>query len=147
MLAISKVLFSDEELTKMAQIIEAGEGSTVQWSRSYMFVVEFYADGCKETQFRMGFLSQIALIISIVSFKNKRCGTMSELLDFIIEKCKEHGIQKIVIQCVLTEEMASFCLKHGFSPNTNTGVMRKGTHMLKEYLSGDYELSLKEATN
>lgn len=43
---------------------------------------------------------------------------------------------------ILTEEMASFCLKHGFEPNTNTCIRRKGTHVLKEYLSGDYELSL-----
>lgn len=62
MLAMSKVLFSDEELIKMAQIIEAGEGNSVQWNRSYSSVVEFYADDCAETQFRMSFLSQIALI-------------------------------------------------------------------------------------
>lgn len=142
MFTMSKILFSNEELTKMTQIIEAREDSKIQWSRCYNSVVEFYAEDCTETRFRMSFLSQIALIITNVSFENKRCGTMSELLDFLIQRCKEHEIQKIIIQCVMTEEMASFCLKHGFLPNTNTGVMRKGTHVLKEYLSGDYELSL-----
>lgn len=57
-------------------------------------------------------------------------------------QCKENNVPKIIIQCVLSEEMASFCLKHGFVPNTNTCIMKNGT-ILKEYLSGDYELFLE----
>lgn len=111
-----------------------------------MSVVEFRGD--TETDYattlrlRISFLGQIALIISNVSFENKRHGTMSKVLEFFIQKCKENNVPKIIIQCVLSEEMASFCLKHGFVPNTNTCIMKNGT-ILKEYLSGDYELFLE----
>lgn len=117
-----------------------------QWNRFYMSVVEFRGD--TETDYattlrlRISFLGQIALIISNVSFENKRHGTMSKVLEFFIQKCKENNVPKIIIQCVLSEEMASFCLKHGFVPNTNTCIMKNGT-ILKEYLSGDYELFLE----
>lgn len=143
---MENVLLSDEELNQLAQIIEAGEKCNTQWNRFYMSVVEFRGD--TETDYattlrlRMSFLGQIALIISNVSFENKRHGTMSKVLEFFIQKCKENNVPKIIIQCVLSEEMASFCLKHGFVPNTNTCIMKNGT-ILKEYLSGDYELFLE----
>lgn len=143
---MEKISLTDENLNQLAQIIEAGEKCNTRWYRFYMNVVEFRGD--TETdygttlRFRMSFLGQIALIISNVSFENKRHGTMNKVLEFLIQKCKENNVPKIIVQCVLTEEMASFCLKHGFKPNTNTCIWRKGTHVLKEYLSGDYELSL-----
>ena len=143
---MENVLLSDEELNQLAQIIEAGEKCNTQWNRFYMSVVEFRGD--TETDYattlrlRISFLGQIALIISNVSFENTRHGTMSKVLEFFIQKCKENNVPKIIIQCVLSEEMASFCLKHGFVPNTNTCIMKNGT-ILKEYLSGDYELFLE----
>lgn len=143
---MENVLLSDEELNQLAQIIEAGEKCNTQWNRFYMSVVEFRGD--TETDYattlrlRISFLGQIAPIISNVSFENKRHGTMSKVLEFFIQKCKENNVPKIIIQCVLSEEMASFCLKHGFVPNTNTCIMKNGT-ILKEYLSGDYELFLE----
>lgn len=122
------------------------EGKGYKFECFYMSVVEFRGD--TETDYattlrlRISFLGQIALIISNVSFENKRHGTMSKVLEFFIQKCKENNVPKIIIQCVLSEEMASFCLKHGFVPNTNTCIMKNGT-ILKEYLSGDYELFLE----
>lgn len=121
-----KNFLTDENLNQLAQIIEAGEKCNTQWNRSHISVVEFHGDTKTDfgttLQLRISCLGRIALIISNVSLKNKHCGTMSKILEFLIQKCKENNVPKIIVQYVLTEEMASFCLK--------------------EFLSGDYELSL-----
>lgn len=82
---MEKILLTDENLNQLAQIIEAGEKCNTRWYRFYMNVVEFRGD--TETdygttlRFRMSFLGQIALIISNVSFENKRHGTMNKVLE------------------------------------------------------------------
>lgn len=62
------------------------------------------------------------LTIQRILFKNRHSGGMSKLFLLLQDFCKSNNLNKIVVQSVLTLDIASWCLKHGFEPDRKTGI-------------------------
>lgn len=54
-------------------------------------------------------------ILSYITLKYSRKGTLTELLPIFKDICREHNLNRIVIENVLTDHMKSFCTKFGFT--------------------------------
>lgn len=54
-------------------------------------------------------------ILSYITLKYSRKGTLTELLPIFKDICRKHNLNRIVIENVLTEDMKSFCEKFGFT--------------------------------
>lgn len=76
------------------------------------------------------------LIISRVQFKNKRAGIMTKVLKELINVSQCYGYDKIMVESVLSEAMALFCIKNDF---------KKLSNEFEELLwyAGNYELEIK----
>lgn len=86
----------------------------------------------QETELRLLLMPSMKLIVSRVAFKNKRRGTMTIVSQKLENYCIEKNIPELVVQSVLTKEMASFCLKNGFESVIESGIDTG------EFFSGDY---------
>lgn len=77
------------------------------------------------------------VVVSRISFLNKHKGCLTECMNYLYDKAKEYGISHIVIQCVSTIPMASWCEKNGYKlnqPSFTYSFPIEGSH----YLFGDY---------
>ena len=105
----------DSELETIRNHIEAAERSplflSISFCNKYHFASE---DG--ETELGLTAMCD-QLVVSRVLFRRRRQGTLTTLLPKLTEICKAHQLNQIVIQSVLTPEMAKWCIKNGFSPH------------------------------
>lgn len=92
----------------------------------------------RDTELRLLTLGDYSMTISRVAFENKRCGTMTEILDVLLDVCRQQRIKKFVVQSVCTPEMASFCVKHNLKPDPTASMQMDG------YVCGDYVLVLSK---
>ena len=120
---------------EIADIIEDGDGCRINVTRG---IRELWFRGDEDTELRLVFQWDLKLIISRVAFKNKRCGTMSKILNILISFCKENGVKEIETQCVETKAMANFCIKHGFTPDLNASIQIKDA----DFIIGNYKLAI-----
>lgn len=73
-----------------------------------------FDDDLSITEFRyVNLLGRI--IVSRISFLNKRSGCLSECMNYLYEEAKKYEISCIIIQCVSTIPMAQWCEKNGYS--------------------------------
>ena len=128
-----KVTLSDSEITNIKEIIERKDKCKTEVAPSFNTIWFRNRTAEFETELRLLCLGNLKLTISRVCFKNRRCGTMSEILEKLEQICKEKNIQKIVFQSVETNEMSNFCLKHGYMPNLTCSFEIDGM------IFGDYE--------
>lgn len=84
-------------------------------------------------EFRLLFLFDLRMTVSRVAFKNRRVGTMAEVMGFCEQFARKKGVKKLVVQRVETPEMAQWCLKNGYHPSP---VSTMGINGL---VIGDYE--------
>jgi len=56
-----------------------------------------------------------SFIISVVQLVNQRQGTMTKIFEIVKTFCLRNGINTIIVQSVVTEEMTQWCQKHGFT--------------------------------
>ena len=90
-----------------------------------------------ENEFRIACFTDYRIVISRVCFKNRRCETLTQILDILEKYGKENGFTEILIQSVETSEMMRFCLKNNFAPaDFNIWMESAGV------LIGDYILKL-----
>lgn len=137
MSAILKVPFSDDELQHIADIIEKKDSCAVsieKWLNTVWFKDK---ETGSETELRLLFLGNVKLTISRVCFKNRRQGTMTEILRYLEQLCREKEIEKIVFQSVETKEMMNFCLKNGYLPNPHASIE------VGDFVAGDYEKKIE----
>ena len=90
----------------------------------------------QETELRILTLGDYSMTISRVEFVNQRCGTMTAILQLLLDYCKKNGIKKFIVQCVHTPEMANFCLKHKIKPDPHATIEIDG------FLSRDYYIEI-----
>lgn len=124
---------SSEEILQIKGIIEHQENKmcTVDNSLSTIWI----HDKHYETEFRFCFNGHFKLVISRVCFVNRRCGTMTKLLEKMKGFCNKYDVHNITIQSVETPEMVNFCIKNGFSPSSNASFTLNGITL------GDYVLT------
>lgn len=85
-----------------------------------------------DAELRLLIFSDQQLIVSRVLFREKRHGTMTAVYRYLVRFCKNNGLPTLVIQSVVSEAMANWCLKNGFTQSRNSYVQLPG------YIGGDY---------
>lgn len=134
---MENIKFSQADIAHVQHIIEKHEGEpwiTCQGMRELWF-----RNGDSSAEFRLLFLFNMRLTVSRVAFKNRRTGTMSEIMTYCEKFARNNWVSKIVIQSVETPEMAQWCLKNGYQPNPSATIEIDGL------LVGDYEKDISLA--
>ena len=128
-----EITLTDFEINDIKNIIEKKQNCFIKIFPSFntiWFKDEFDPFG---TELRLLCLGNLRITISRVAFKNKRCGTMTEILNRLEQIYKEKKIHKIVFQSVETKEMINFCVKNGYFSNPVCSFEMDGL------IFGDYE--------
>ena len=116
----------------MSKIQEKNEGfiyGDLSWDKSFN-TTWIYDEGCN-IEFRYCILDN-QIIVSRVCFEKRRNDCMSGCFEILKEFGEYLGYNEIVIQSVLTYEMASWCKDHDFTP--------KGYSIdIGEVFVGDYD--------
>lgn len=86
-----------------------------------------------ETELRIvligGFLPntpKIELKISRALFQNKRVGAMTRVFFYLLNFCRKKDVPRLVVESVLTKEMANWCTKYGFHQDPCTIFLEDG---------------------
>ena len=124
------VMFSEENVAILKEILENSEEIKVICGKEMSGI--WLHDEAFEMELRLLLLGNIRLIISRVQFIHRRRGTMTKIYQALEQFCRDNGIQEIFVQCVLTIEMANWCLKNGFEVIPSSGIEMDG------FISGDY---------
>lgn len=124
------VMFSGENITLLKEILEKSEEIQVICGREMSGI--WLHDESFEMELRLLLLGNVRLIISRVQFIHRRHGTMTKVYQTLEQFCRDKGVQEISVQCVLTKEMANWCLKNGFEVIPSAGIEMDG------FISGDY---------
>lgn len=132
---MESIEFLSEDIERVQQIIENHEGEP--WTMHQGIRELWLRNDERTAEFQLLFLFDIKMTVSRVAFKNKRTGTMTEVMAYCEQFAKEKGVRKIVIQSVETSEMAQWCRKHGYEPNPTATVE------IEELLIGDYEKDIE----
>lgn len=82
-----------------------------------------------------------SIIISRVKFNKKRAGIMTKVLEELINITKLYEYDTIIVESVLTTEMANFCNKNGFEKVNDCFCISPDDYM------GNYKLSLSRNTS
>lgn len=122
---------SDDILQQIKKIIDEKDNCNCDYHISGSSV--WFQAESQETELRLLTLGDYSMTISRVGFVNQRCGTMTAILDLLLNYCKTKGIKKFTVQSVCTPEMANFCLKHGITPDPHA-IME----MDNGFIFGDY---------
>jgi len=125
-----KVRLNEDEIKYLQELLSSIENTSIMyqeelsgiwfWSKEY------------ETELRIGFWGKMKLIISRVEFHNRRKGNMTKVFNYLKDFCIKNQIGQIVVQCVLTKEMAMWCEKNNFVSSQSSAYYDDG------FIKGDY---------
>lgn len=124
------LMMSEQECEDLRQLLEKQEQTPIEVHREIR-ELWFHNDDWS-SELRLLFLGKVHVLVSRAAFINRRQGTMTKVLGFLEEFCKEHGVSRIVIQSVETSEMAAFCEKNHFTPSPTASMLFDGV------ILGDY---------
>lgn len=112
---MNKQCFSDSDILCLQKILESREKVPIICHQEIGGI--WLQAQNQETELRLLLMGQIQLTISRVCLVNKRQGTMTTILEQLVQFCQRHNISRLVVQCVQTAEMAAWCHKNGFMPD------------------------------
>lgn len=124
---INSIKFTDEDIEILQDMIEKADRIKLTCRRE-LSGIWLKSKSYKEpvTELRLLILSNIQVTVSRVCFKNTRHGTMTGIFEFLKDFCIRNNINQIIIQSVLTKEMANWCIKHGFNPIKSSSIELHG---------------------
>lgn len=128
---LNSVSFSDTDISDLRTLLEKGDRVQYFCHREMSGIWLHTED--YQAELRLLILSTFRVTVSRVCFNRKRAGTMTAVLAWLTEFCKNHQIPTLVIQCVETEAMVNWCNKNGFKPIPSASCVIGGL------LIGDYE--------
>lgn len=124
---INSIKFTDEDIEILQDMIEKAEKTKMTCRRELSGIwLESKNYDIPVTELRLLILSNIQVTVSRVCFKNTRHGTMRSVFEFLKDFCVKNNINQIIIQSVLTKEMANWCIKHGFNPIKSSSIELHG---------------------
>ena len=124
---INSIKFTDEDIEILQDMIEKAEKTKMTCRRELSGIwLESKNYDIPVTELRLLILSNIQVTVSRVCFKNTRHGTMRSIFEFLKDFCIRNNINQIIIQSVLTKEMANWCIKHGFNPIKSSSIELHG---------------------
>ena len=109
---MNKQCFSDSDILCLQKILESREKAPIICHQEIGGI--WLQAQNQETELRLLLMGQIQLTISRVCLVNKRQGTMTTILEQLVQFCQQHNISRLVVQCVQTAEMAAWCHKKWF---------------------------------
>lgn len=130
MMRLNAIRFSEQDIANISSLLESKEGVSFVCEPQMSGV--WFHDEDWEAEVRLLLLADIKLTVSRVIFRNRRQGTMSQLLLILEDFCVRNKVKEIVVQSVETPEMAAWCLKHKFIPNPYVSFSRD------DVVYGDY---------
>lgn len=124
---MNSIKFTDEDIKILQTMIESADRIKLTCRRE-LNGIWLESKSYKEpvTELRLLILSNIQVTVSRVCFKNTRHGTMTSVFEFLKDFCVKNNINQIIIQSVLTKEMANWCIKHGFNPVKSSSIELHG---------------------
>lgn len=124
---INSIKFTDEDIKILQDMIETADKTKLTYRRELSGIwLESKNHDIPVTELRLLILSNIQVTVSRVCFKNERHGTMTSVFEFLKDFCIKNNISQIVIQSVLTKEMAGWCMTHGFNPMNASSIKLNG---------------------
>lgn len=134
---MNSIKFTDEDVEILQTMIENADRIKLTCRRELSGIwLESKNHDIPVTELRLLILSNIQVTVSRVCFKNQRQGTMTSVFEFLKDFCIKNNINQIIIQSVLTKEMANWCIKHGFNPVKSSSIKLHGI------VIGDYAFSV-----
>ena len=85
-------------------------------SGNRLFFTGYYHNHPSELMLRYG---NSELVVARIMFAHKRVGNMTRLFETLKHIKRSYHINKIVIECVQTDEMRAWCIKNNFTPCGN----------------------------
>lgn len=134
---LANITFSEEDIAELTALLEQHEQKTILCKKEMSGIWLHSEDW--ETELRLLLLFHYRLTVSRVCFVNRRRGTMTAVLNWMIHFCQQHEIQSILVQSVETPEMASWCIKNGFKPNPNASFFTGNM------IIGDYQREIENS--
>lgn len=128
-------IIPENDITILTNLLSTKEGHTVISTPQRNGI--WLHDVMYETELRILLLMNIRLTITNVNFCVRRQGTMTQVLQILLEFCRRNSIPTICIQSASTKEMVSFCHKFGFSPDPGASMK------VKNMIVGDYIKNIK----
>ena len=139
---MNKIKFTDKDIEILQDMIEKAERTKMTCRRELSGIwLESKNYDIPVTELRLLILSNIQVTVSRVCFKNTRHGTMTSVFEFLKDFCVKNNINQIIIQCVLTKEMADWCMTHGFNPIKSSSIELHGI------VIGDYAFPVNTNTD
>ena len=139
---MNKIKFTDKDIEILQDMIEKAERTKMTCRRELSGIwLESKNYDIPVTELRLLILSNIQVTVSRVCFKNTRHGTMTSVFEFLKDFCVKNNINQIIIQCVLTKEMADWCMTHGFNPIKSSSLELHGI------VIGDYAFPVNTNTD
>lgn len=125
------VSFSEDDIESLKTLLEQRDGIRYYCDREMSGIWIHSADYQKEL--RLLILGRMRVTVSRVCFNRKRVGTMTAVLSWLKDFCNRHPIPTVLIQCVETKAMESWCCKNGFVPCPAASALINGI------VIGDYQ--------
>lgn len=130
---MTHICLTPSEIQTVQHILTAAEHCPIQITNSYNTTWWFHSEDM-QSELRIAIFAD-KLIVSRVAFINRRHGTMTRIFEVLKNICQTHHLSQIVIQSVLTDAMAAWCLTHDFRPDPYTSFETPNG------IRGDYVLS------
>lgn len=132
---MNKLCFSDSDILSLQKILESKEQVPIICHQEISGI--WLQAQNQETELRLLLMGQIQLTVSRVCLVNKRQGTMTTILEQLVQFCQLHRVRRLVVQCVQTAEMAAWCHKNGFMPAPYASFETNGI------ILGDYQKNIE----
>lgn len=124
-----EIIFTDKLTRDLIDVIESADNCVLSTLVNFR---ELWLESEQGTELRLLALQDFSLTISRVNFINRRQGTMTKVFQILKQFCEERQIGRLVVQSVLTPEMAAWCEKNGFEPDKYASFPANG------FISGDW---------
>lgn len=128
---------SPELIASLSNILSEAEGVSIV-CHDEMRGIWLYTKENDTTELRLSMHGSYRVVVSRVQLVNRRIGTLTKVLQTLVDFCCSNGIHAITVQAVITKEMSSWCLKHGFIPHPMYSFA------VDDYIVGDYILNLAD---
>ena len=129
---MAQVSFSNTDIIDLSRLLQEREGVEIRCNPQISGI--WLHDENWETELRLLILADIRITVSRVCFRNRRQGTMTVVMEWLVGFCRRNKIPTICIQSVETWEMAAFCQKHGFRPNPLASMLCNQGFVIGDYL-------------
>lgn len=109
------IIFEENEFKGLIELLEKNEGCKIDFYINKIINSVSLSGIGYDTDLYIKNKMDESLMISRIILSRKREGTGEKVLNWLTDYANKKGFKSIEFQSVLTEPMANFCNKHGFT--------------------------------